>query len=361
MIAVQDPAVAGRAAGELQRRLDRLGAAVAEVDAIHPGRAREQLLGEQPREQRQVELHHVGELGVEDVVQRLPDDRVVAPDAVDAEARQEVEIAVAVDVVVPRAARLGEDAVEADRAQGSRHLRVEVLGMQVATLGAALLDQRPDVEAHGDRLSRTPWPRVQSAEAARQRPVQPRRRRSKPRPRRRAIDGSVRCSAPVWRTSTTARAMRSAASGRGQRRSYGSSRDSWKAVRTTPGRTVETVTPAATQLGTQRVRERLERRLGRAVRRLARNRDDAGDGGDEDQRAPELCSTSDGIAARASSIGARRLTSSSSWIRDSGMDANGPVCPMPALAITASTRPCVDSACSMTRGAWPGWATSATR
>ena len=56
VVAVHDARAAGGVARELQRRLDGLGAAVAEVDPVQVRGAGEQLLGEQAGQQRGVEL-----------------------------------------------------------------------------------------------------------------------------------------------------------------------------------------------------------------------------------------------------------------------------------------------------------------
>ena len=69
VVAVDDASAAGGVAGELQRRLDGLGAAVAEVDPVEVRRRGEQPLGQQAGQRRRVELGQVGQIGVEDVVQ----------------------------------------------------------------------------------------------------------------------------------------------------------------------------------------------------------------------------------------------------------------------------------------------------
>ena len=146
--AVEDAALAGGAAGELQRRLDRFRPAVAEVDALHAGSDRNELLRDQPGQDREVELQHVGEVGVEHVVECSPDDRMVAPDPRDTEAGEEVEVAVAVRVPVVSPLGAGEHPVEPDGVKHLRNLRVDVRRMQGRTVITALLEQRPDVEAH---------------------------------------------------------------------------------------------------------------------------------------------------------------------------------------------------------------------
>ena len=93
VIAVEDAGPAGGAAGELERRLHRLGAAVAHVDPVQVRGPVDEGLGQQPGQERRVHLHQVGQLGVEDVVQGPAHGRVGPPDAEYAETGQEVEVA----------------------------------------------------------------------------------------------------------------------------------------------------------------------------------------------------------------------------------------------------------------------------
>ena len=62
VVAVDDAVAAGRVARELQRRFDRLGAAVAEVDAVEVRRLRQHHLGQRPGQRGGVELGEVGQL-----------------------------------------------------------------------------------------------------------------------------------------------------------------------------------------------------------------------------------------------------------------------------------------------------------
>ena len=98
----------------------------------------QQLLGEQAGQRLAVEAGEVGELGVEDVVQRLADDGVVAAEAHHPEAGEHVEVVVAVGV--PEVGALGPlvDLVEADGVQHARQLVVEVPRVQLVALAAAL-------------------------------------------------------------------------------------------------------------------------------------------------------------------------------------------------------------------------------
>ena len=126
VVAVDDASATGGVAGELQRRLDGLGAAVAEVDPIEVWCRGEQPLGQHARERRRVELGQVGQIGVDDVVNGLPDHGLVSAQREHSEAGEHVEVLAAVGVVQVGARRSGVDLVESDRVQHARQLRVEI-------------------------------------------------------------------------------------------------------------------------------------------------------------------------------------------------------------------------------------------
>ncbi len=65
MVEIDHARLSGGGTGELQRRFVGFRATVAEEHAIKPGRLGEQAFGKKPGEQRGVELHDVGEPGVE--------------------------------------------------------------------------------------------------------------------------------------------------------------------------------------------------------------------------------------------------------------------------------------------------------
>ena len=130
MVAVDDAPTAGGVPGELQRRLDGLGAAVAEVDPVEVRRRGEQPLGEQPGQRRRVELRQIGEIGVDDVVNRLADDRMVPAEGEYPEAGEHVEVLDAVLVVEVRPCGAGVELVEPDRVQHARQLWVHVPALQ---------------------------------------------------------------------------------------------------------------------------------------------------------------------------------------------------------------------------------------
>ena len=149
VVAVDDAAAPGGVPGELQRGLDRLGAAVAEEHPVKTWRLGEEALREQAGQRAAVELGPVGQLGVQRVVQRLADHRVVAPGREHAEPGQEVRVLVAVGVVQVGALGPLVDLVEADRVQHLRLLRVQVPAVQLVTVIAVGGEQGLQVEVHG--------------------------------------------------------------------------------------------------------------------------------------------------------------------------------------------------------------------
>ena len=115
-----------RSAAELQRGLDSLRAGAGEQHPRQPvGRARQERLREQAREQRDPELDRAGRLELERLDERRPDARVIPPDVEHAEAPEQVQKTVAVRVVqvLPLGARPG--AVEADRLEHAREPRID--------------------------------------------------------------------------------------------------------------------------------------------------------------------------------------------------------------------------------------------
>ena len=156
VVAVDDPAPPGGVPGELQRRLDRLGAAVAEVHPVQPGRLGQQPLGQQAGQQRGVELDQVGEFRVEHLVQRLPHHRVVPPDPEHAEPGQEVGVPVAVGVIQIGALGPLVRPVEADGVQRPRQLGVQVPVGQGVALPVPGREQVRQVKSHGDKCADSP-------------------------------------------------------------------------------------------------------------------------------------------------------------------------------------------------------------
>ncbi|CAM5269625.1 hypothetical protein SFIMM107S_07527 [Streptomyces griseus] len=156
VVAVEDPGLPGGVPGELQRRLDRFRTAVPEENAVQVRAVGQQLLGEQSGQRLAVEAGEVGQLGVQDVVQGLPDDGVVAAQAHDAEAGEHVEVVVALRVPEVRALGPLVDLVEADGVEHARQLVVEVARVQLVPLGPALGEEPRQIEALGSAVRHRP-------------------------------------------------------------------------------------------------------------------------------------------------------------------------------------------------------------
>ena len=86
--AIDDAGPAGRAARELDRGLDRLGAGIGEEHLVEIRHIFQQPLGEHAGERRDVELHEIGQIGVEHAFQRLAQRRMVAADRKNAKSAQ---------------------------------------------------------------------------------------------------------------------------------------------------------------------------------------------------------------------------------------------------------------------------------
>ena len=141
VLGVQHPRASGGGAGDLDRRLDRLGAGVGRNhrgDAV--GRKREQLLGEHAAEQRHAQLRQVAGSRRHHLLDRGDRLRVVAPDREHAVAAEQVEVALAVGVDQMRALPSAPHLVEAQRAQDPPHLRVQIAVVERHLLAAASIE-----------------------------------------------------------------------------------------------------------------------------------------------------------------------------------------------------------------------------
>ena len=137
VVAEDDARPPGRGAGELDRRLDGFGAGIGEEDLVEIGHARQQPLGQNAGERRDIHLHEIGQLAVEDAFQRIAQRRMIAADGENAEAAQQIEIARAVAVVEILACAAAEPHVIADGAQHPDHLLVEMAAVHVIAVGLA--------------------------------------------------------------------------------------------------------------------------------------------------------------------------------------------------------------------------------
>ena len=149
-----DAFFSGGAAGEFECAFDGFCAAVAEEDGVEVwgallGEALDEGFGEEAAEEGGVHLDHVGEVEVEGVADGLLCDGVVAADVEDAEAGEEVEVAVAFLVVEVLALGAGVDFVEADHALDLDEGAVEVAVVEGVVFAEAFFDDVFDGEGWG--------------------------------------------------------------------------------------------------------------------------------------------------------------------------------------------------------------------
>ncbi len=180
MLDADDPLPARRGAAQLERGLDRLGAAGGEERlADRRGRAPDELLGEERRDEGDAHLRRVRRLPLHRLDQPVAHARVRAADVEHAEAAQPVEVAVPVGVVEVRALGAGPVAVEPDRAQDTHHLRIDVLGEEVESLARPPRQQFGELTGHASEL--TPRYRARIKSLPRRVSYHPGKRRCPPR------------------------------------------------------------------------------------------------------------------------------------------------------------------------------------
>jgi hypothetical protein len=96
VIQVDEPIAFRCRRGELQARLNRLGAGIREGDGVEPGvrasGALGQALGEKAGDKRTVHLARVRSIEVKEIMEGLLQDRVTPSEMIDAAAGEEVEI-----------------------------------------------------------------------------------------------------------------------------------------------------------------------------------------------------------------------------------------------------------------------------
>ena len=138
MGAVHDARAVGGAAREFDRGLDALGAGVGKEHLVEIRHIFEQLLGEHTRQRRDVELHQIGQVGVEHALERFAQRRMIAANRKNAEPAQQVEITRAVAVEQILALPLLKTDIIADRLQDAHQLLVEITSMHGTALRLAV-------------------------------------------------------------------------------------------------------------------------------------------------------------------------------------------------------------------------------
>src|SRR5205085_9417434 len=117
VLAIDDRRTARRTARELDRGLHAFGARAREMHALERlGCALLELLREQSRQQRRIELHQARIIGCDEVGERLAHVGMIAADGEHTEARVEIEISRALDIPQVRSLSTHVTAVETNRA-----------------------------------------------------------------------------------------------------------------------------------------------------------------------------------------------------------------------------------------------------
>ena len=138
MFGKEDPRTPRGLAGELDGRLDGLGAGVAEEDPVDVvGTVGDQLLGQQAGQERAIHLDHVREIEFDGLMECGLQRRMTSPEGVHAETRKEVEIPLALGVEEVGPLPPDVEAIESDRLEHPRQLVVQVLLMQCVVLAVA--------------------------------------------------------------------------------------------------------------------------------------------------------------------------------------------------------------------------------
>ena len=138
----------GRRAAKLQSRLDCLGAGAREEHAFEArGRSAKELLREERRQRRSSKLDRAGEVELERLDERGADARVVASDVEHPETAEHVEVLLAAGI--PEVGALGTRplAVEPDRLEDARELRVDRASPEIDVGAIARREQLGEAEA----------------------------------------------------------------------------------------------------------------------------------------------------------------------------------------------------------------------
>ncbi len=144
------PLPAGRGAGKLERAFDGFRAAVAKENGVEMRRrALGQRFREQPAQERAIHLHHVRQVELEHVADRLLHRRMVAADVEHGIAAQEVEVIPPIHVVKIGAFRARIDLVKTDHPLRCHQRAIEVLLVQIVVLAQPRGDDLLQVECHG--------------------------------------------------------------------------------------------------------------------------------------------------------------------------------------------------------------------
>ena len=140
---------ARRGPRKLDRAFHRFRAGVAKENGVQMrGRFLEQRFREQSRKQRAIHLHHIGQIEVEHVADRLFDRGMVAPDIEDAVAGEKIEVIAAIAIVEVRPFGACIDLVEADDALHLHKRGVEMPLVERIVFAQARLDELFEIDRH---------------------------------------------------------------------------------------------------------------------------------------------------------------------------------------------------------------------
>ena len=149
VVGVENPRAPRGLPGEFDGRLDGLGARVAEEHPVDVVPAPlDQLLRQETRQESAVHLDHVREVEIDGLVERSLESRMAAPECVDAEPREEVEIPVPFGVEQVRPLASDVEAIESDRLEHPGQLVVQVLVVQLVVLAVTRPEGRCNIKWH---------------------------------------------------------------------------------------------------------------------------------------------------------------------------------------------------------------------
>src|SRR5215469_5367268 len=137
MPAIDDAGPARRGARKLYGGFDRFGTRIREADLVEIGRQREESFGQNAGQRRDIHLDQVGQFAVEDSLERLADDRMIAADREDTEPAQQVEVLRSTPIIEIGPLTSAEVDVVANRSEYPHHLLIEMAGVHRVAVGGS--------------------------------------------------------------------------------------------------------------------------------------------------------------------------------------------------------------------------------
>ena len=147
----------GRGARKFERAFHRLRAGVAKENCVEiRRRAFRQRLGQQSAQERAIHLHHVRQIELEHVTNRLFHHRMVPANIENAVATEKIEIRLVVHVVEIRALGPGIDFIESDDALRRHERAIDVPLVQLVILAQPRGHDFLQVKGHGNCVGDLP-------------------------------------------------------------------------------------------------------------------------------------------------------------------------------------------------------------